>query len=67
VIEDINLTDFQENVLELHLIKYVTITVKLITLMILFKCVGSVTKTVYSVIIIQIIANHAQKVNNYLI
>jgi len=67
VLEDINLTDFQENVLELHLIKYVTMLVKLIIIMILFKCAESVTKTVYSVIIIQIIANHAQKVNIYLI
>lgn len=65
--EDINLTDFQANVLELHLIKYVTIMVRLITIMILFKCVESVTKAVYHVIIIQIIANHVKKVNNYLI
>jgi len=67
VLEDINLTDFQGNVLELHLIKYVNMTVNNIILMILFKCVESVIEAVYSVIIIQIIAYHAQWVNNYLI
>jgi len=64
VLEDINLTDFQESVVELLLIKYVEVTIKLIILMIHFKCVKSVMKAVYSVIIIHIIANHAQKVNN---